>query len=233
VFTRLGPVVPSAVLAIRLPITVATAVLLTVATPGQAWSGQGSDAERVRSARAHYEQAVSHYNLDEFAPALSEFREAYRLKPDPSFLFNIAQCHRKLGENAAALDFYRKYLRSLPDAPNRPEIERMIAELRERGAETDKAPVLPIAPVLAPAHAPAPGPAAALTLAPPTAGAAMSPATVPAGPDPSPAYRRWWFWTALGVVAAGAVVTSVVLASTSDKPYAGTLAPGLVTLRSP
>ena len=220
-------------LAIRSPVAVAAAVLLTVATSGQAWSGQGSDAERVRSARAHYEQAVSHYNLDEFAPALAEFREAYRLKPDPSFLFNIAQCHRKLGENAAALDFYRKYLRSLPDAPNRPEIERMIAELRERGAEADAAPVVPIAPVLAPAQAPAPEPAASLNLAPPPADAAVPPATVPPAPEPSAVYRRWWFWTALGVVAAGAVFTGVVLASSPDKPYAGTLGPGVVTLRSP
>jgi tetratricopeptide (TPR) repeat protein len=212
---------------------VAAAVLLTVATSGRAWSGQGSDAERVRSARAHYEQAVSHYNLDEFAPALTEFREAYRLKPDPSFLFNIAQCHRKLGENASALDFYRKYLRSLPDAPNRPEIERMIAELRERGAEADTAPVVPIAPAATPAQAPAPEPAAALTLAPPPADAAGPPATVPPAAEASAVYRRWWFWTALGVVVAGAVVTGVVLASSPDKPYAGTLGPGVVTLRSP
>jgi tetratricopeptide (TPR) repeat protein len=232
-------VVPSAVLAIRLPVVMTALVLLTVGAPGRAWSGQqGADAERVRTARAHYEQAVSHYNLDEYAPALAEFREAYRLKPDPSFLFNIAQCHRKLGENTEALDFYRKYLRSLPDAPNRPDVERMIAELRARGVEADAAaaaaaaPSVPIAPVPAPTEAPAAGPADSLTIGSPPADAVI---LAPPAPEPghTPVYRRWWFWTALGVVAAGAVVTGVVLASSSDKPYSGTLAPGVVTLRLP
>ncbi|HVU51944.1 MAG TPA: hypothetical protein VHL80_14705, partial [Polyangia bacterium] len=92
----------------RLTIVVAWTVALAAATSAGA---AGGEAARLREAREHYEQAVAHYNLDELAPALAEFREAYRLKPDPSFLFNIAQCHRKLGETDAALDFYRKYLR--------------------------------------------------------------------------------------------------------------------------
>jgi tetratricopeptide (TPR) repeat protein len=93
----------------RLTIVVAWTVALAVAAPARAAGGaSGTEAARLREAREHYEQAVAHYNLDEFAPALAEFREAYRLKPDPSFLFNIAQCHRKLGETDAALDFYRK-----------------------------------------------------------------------------------------------------------------------------
>ena len=169
----------------------------------------------------------------------SGFLEAYRLKPDPSFLFNIAQCHRKLGELNAALDFYRKYLRSLPNAPNRVEVERMISELRARASDADATPVAPIVPPIpvpaaapAPVEAAAPGPVAPLTIAPP-APDVISPPPVPPEPERAPAYRHWWFWTALGVVAATAVVAGVALASSSDNPYSGTLAPGVLTLRSP
>jgi tetratricopeptide (TPR) repeat protein len=213
-------------------LAVATASAAVLA-PAQVFAA-GADAERIRGARAHYEQAVAHYNLDEFAPALAEFREAYRLKPDPSFLFNIAQCHRKLGENAAALDFYRKYLRSLPDAPNRADVERVISELREREAS----PAVPAAPGAAeapPAAAgaaaepevrPAPPPAVLVPAPAPEATLGASPA--PAVPAPTPFYQRWWFWTAVGVAVVGGVVTAIALQG--PDPYSGTLAPGVVDL---
>ena len=111
-----------------------------------------TDAQRLRAARTHYENAVSHYNLDEIEAALEEFREAYRFKPDPSFLFNIAQCYRKLGQREAAIDFYRKYVRASPDATNRAEAERRIAELKAQAderlarrppAERDQSPARP------------------------------------------------------------------------------------------
>lgn len=48
--------------------------------------------------------------------------------------------------------------------------------------------------------------------------------------DPLPAtpiYKQWWLWTALGVAAAGAVVT-VVVVTTEKAPPVGTFSPGLV-----
>jgi tetratricopeptide (TPR) repeat protein len=196
--------------------------------PAHAAGGAAGDA-RLREAREHYEQAVAHYNLDEFAPALAEFREAYRLKPDPSFLFNIAQCHRKLGDTDAALDFYRKYLRSLPDAPNRADVERMIADLRARQAA---APAADATPVSAPAP-PTPPPAAA-PAPPPSPRPAPPPAAVLVSPGPAapaPVYERWWFWTALGAVVAGAVVTGIALSRPAPQPYPGSLDPHTIEVR--
>jgi tetratricopeptide (TPR) repeat protein len=140
------------VAAVRSPLRVALLAAAIVLTSFAAPSAH-ADPARLREARAHYEQAVAYYNLDEYAPALAEFREAYRIKPDPSFLFNIAQCHRKLGQTDAALDYYRKYLRNLPDAPNRADVERMVAELhaKEAAPQPDAAP----APVAAAPPAPA------------------------------------------------------------------------------
>jgi len=87
-------------------------------------------------AKQHFEAGARHYDLAEYDQALSEFREAYRLMPDATFLYNIAQCHRKLGHVDEALNFYKTYRRRAPDARNREEIERRIRELEtERRAK--------------------------------------------------------------------------------------------------
>jgi tetratricopeptide (TPR) repeat protein len=210
-------------------------VLCAAAAP--AARGAPADA-RVRSARAHYESGVAHYNLDEFAAALAEFTEAYRTKPDPSFLFNIAQCHRKLGNADAAVDFYRKYLRNMPDAPNRADVERLIAELRARHAEPSSKPaegepqqeLSPLdrgsfSPAIAAPPPAAPGPA----LVPPSTGGPHAAATAPnllaASPAPAakPAfYRRPLFWVAVGGVAA-TILIGALLSTSSEAPYVGSL----------
>ena len=83
-------------------------------------------------ARAHAQQGTAHYNLDQWSPALAEYEAAYLVFPDPALLFNIAQCHRKLGHPKEALDYFRKYLRVAPTAPNRAEVEKRIEQLEER-----------------------------------------------------------------------------------------------------
>jgi iron complex outermembrane receptor protein len=206
-------------------------------------AASSTDAQRLREARTHYEKAISHYNLDEFEPALEEFREAYRFKPDPSFLFNIAQCYRKLGQRDAAIDFYRKYVRASPDAANRAEAERRIAELKAQGDDAARAPAAngavvapPAATVVAPVDLSAPPPASSSPSAPPalslassaspTASLAASPTSEPASAGTPAFYKRWWFWVALGAVAAGATVAAVTLGSSAQTPYAGTIPPG-------
>ena len=81
-------------------------------------------------AKARYLSGQSHYNLNEFAEALQDFKEAYRLRPDPAFLFNIAQCERQLGNLEEAIKFYRSYLRNKPETDNKREIEKKIEELK-------------------------------------------------------------------------------------------------------
>jgi len=98
--------------------------------------GQGG-GDNAAAAKAHYATGVRHFDLSEFDKALAEFKDAYRNKPDPVFLYNIGQCHRKLGHTDEAITFYQSYLRRAPDAKNREEVERRIAELQSlREAET-------------------------------------------------------------------------------------------------
>jgi tetratricopeptide (TPR) repeat protein len=94
---------------------------------------EGSVAE----ARRHYKQGTTYYNLNHFKEALAEYEAAYLAAAAPEFLFNIAQCHRKLGNRQEALAFYRSYLRNAPRAPNRAEVERRIAELEGKRTARD------------------------------------------------------------------------------------------------
>jgi tetratricopeptide (TPR) repeat protein len=84
-------------------------------------------------AKAHYNRGTSFYNLGRFQDALAEYEAAYLVVQDPPFLFNLAQCHRKLGNNKDALGFYRSYLRVAPNASNRAEVQKRIAELDRQG----------------------------------------------------------------------------------------------------
>ena len=80
-------------------------------------------------AKAHYARGTSYYNLGRYREALAEYEAAYLAVQDPPFLFNIAQCHRKMGRDQEALGAYRSYLRVAPNAPNRSEVQKRIAEL--------------------------------------------------------------------------------------------------------
>ena len=194
---------------------------MPLAVAGEA--GKGVDPAKA-AALAHFETAKRLYDVREYGKALEEYKAAYVAKPDPAFLFNIAQCHRKLGQNEQALDFFQQFLKKSPaDAPNRSQVAARIADLQaEAQAKADQAP--PAKPELAPLpSAPTPLPAPAPPL-PPVA--APLPAPLPAGTDLSPfvqetpaaeakpIYGTWWFWTGVGaVVVAGAATTAYLLSS--------------------
>lgn len=177
------------------------------------WLASGSaraapTAEETAEARRHYAIATRAYDLAEYEAALNEFKEAYRINGDPAFLFNIAQCHRKLGRPADAVSFYRTYLRRAPDTPHRPEVEKFIADLE----------AIPRAPA-APPPAAATSPPQTTVAPPPAAPAAL--VAVPAQPVSAtdrPVYTRAWFWVVTGVVLAGAATAFVL--STRSNPAA-------------
>lgn len=166
-----------------------------------------------QAAKAKFAAGARHFDLSEFDEALADFKDAYRNKPDPVLLYNIAQCHRKLGHTDEAISFYQSYLRRAPEAKNRDEVERRIKELEVlRDAQGA-------------ANAPAASAPAALPASEVVQGAAEQPSTTPvaaldfskpAEREPvatGPVTTRWWFWTALGAVAAGTVTAIVIVAA--------------------
>jgi outer membrane protein assembly factor BamD (BamD/ComL family) len=194
---------------------VAIAVLAIVLLAGPAAATPPTPEEKAK-AREHYQKGLTHYDIKEYSEALAEFKNAYRVVQDPAFLFNIAQCYRKLGQDVEALDYYRNFVRRFPNAPNRGEVDRRIQEIEK---ELDNRPA-PVSPLIGdPRLDTGPKNGAAQTPPPPAEpppppAASPAPAIV-ATPQPvqsePPIYTRWWFWTAVGavVVVAGGVILAV------------------------
>jgi tetratricopeptide (TPR) repeat protein len=88
-------------------------------------------ADNSADAKQHYQRGVTAYNLQRFDVALKEFQAAYENRPEPVFLFDIAQTQRQLGDYDAATRSYRAYLQEQPDAANRDEVLTRIAELQK------------------------------------------------------------------------------------------------------
>ena len=100
-------------------VALAIAVLLS---GHSAWA-QPTDAD------VAYEDGRRLYDLREWDQAIAKFKEAYRLRPDPKSLFNIAQSFRLKNDCVEAINFYRTYKRNFPNEKNVPKVDKFIAEL--------------------------------------------------------------------------------------------------------
>jgi Tetratricopeptide repeat len=84
-----------------------------------------------RVAREHYRRATKAYEIGQYDEAIREFGEAYKIKDDPSILYNLAQAHRLAGHREEALRTFRMFLLKVPDTPHRADAEARIAELQK------------------------------------------------------------------------------------------------------
>lgn len=170
-------------------------------------------------ARTLFSDGQKAYDVGQFPQALELYSEAYKLKPLPGFLFNIAQCHRQLGNyKEAAFAFGRFIDNSAPKAANVELARELIEDMKRRQAEKDAADAK--AADERRAHA-----EAALKDAP--VATHLTPDAAPPPPPPVvvvedvPVYKRGWFWGVTGgvVVAAAAGITAAVLLSKPAKTY--------------
>lgn len=136
----------------------AVAVALVVCAPTVRAAG---NADSLQEAKDHYDRGMAHYELGEFAAAVEEFKAAYARSQAPGLLFNLAQASRLNKDYEQALHFYRTYLRVRPDAANRDDVEKRIAELEpivemRRRAEEEKLSAVSRQPATRPAAPPSP-----------------------------------------------------------------------------
>jgi tetratricopeptide (TPR) repeat protein len=204
-------------------------------------------AENRQLARDFYKEGSRLYDVTDYRGALEAFKKAYVNYEEPTLLFNIAQCHRYLGEKTEALTFYKTYLRKSPNAPNAEDVRGLIKELESALEGERRAKNAPPAGTLGPgpaksasakapdknkkaeaqkpAEKPAEKPSENAAVAQVPAAVDTGPATpAPASQQDQPLIKKWWLWTAVGggvVVIALAVGLGVGL-SQGDSPYPAT-----------
>lgn len=110
-------------------------LLAVVAILGVACAGSARADEATAAARSHFREGARLYKQARYREAIAEFQAAYQAKPNGVVLFNIAQCHEKLGELPEAIRNYQEYLREVPNASDRETVEAVIANLQRRQAE--------------------------------------------------------------------------------------------------
>ena len=69
------------------------------------------DEELKQKVKKLFEDGMVQYDLRRFDVAITLFEKAFETRPDPVFLYNIAQAHRMAGRPAEAAAFYRNFLR--------------------------------------------------------------------------------------------------------------------------
>lgn len=207
-------------------IAVGVVVLAVLAAAGD--RARAADP-RTEAAREHSRQGDAYYKLEKYTNAIGEYEQAYLSKPDPSFLFNIAQCHRLMGQSAEAVKFYRRFLNDAPpSSPSRAVAEKHIRDLEDAAKASATEPPAttpaPIAP-LPPANPPPPTGVGATTpvaleatnpTSPSIATPVVESRSPPASEDQKPFYYKWWFWTAVGAVVATGIVIGVVASAGHD-----------------
>jgi hypothetical protein len=176
--------------------------------------------------------------------ALQTFAKLYAETLNPIYLRNIGRCQQKLKQPDKAIDAFHDYLikgGKKISADEKAEINGYIKEmeaLRDEQAAKQQAtppvtpvtPVQPVQPIVPDQPVGPPG----YTAQPATAYPGAPDAYPPGGQQPSgalvaqpgqsepassgPVYTKWWFWTIVGAVVIGGVVTAVALSSGTSKP---------------
>lgn len=146
----------------------------------------GADKKSDRRARDLFQKGQTAYDVGDFKEALDAYTAAYKEKPLPAFVFNIAQCHRQLHAWEKAAFFYRRYLTLMPNAPNAQQARDLLSEVEKSAAEEKKAAdtggfaAAPVSPSTSEVSTPQP----AGVPPPPPPASTTSPTPAPAGDVP-------------------------------------------------
>ena len=153
--------------------------------------GSGKDDPSTELAKKHFYRGEKLFALRRFKDALRHYEAAFEARPLPEFLFNIGQCHRNLGNFQEAIFSFRKYLKLMPRARNREQVEEYIRRLEKEQEKADRR----------------------VDIVPKNGDTAVRPP-----PPRTPIYKRWWFWTGVAAVAATGTAVLVLRDTGSDLP---------------
>lgn len=202
--------------------------------------------EAKAQAREKFNDGNAAYEQGDFRQALEAFEAAYQLAPLPGFLFNVAQCHRQLGNYARAASSYRRFLALSEKEPaNAALVKELIAEMdakakpskpvaQAKAVAKDRPEAVPSKPPHAPGEATKEHSALkeserkALDIRTSRSMAAREkslPLAAVPGPaaheEREPLVRKWWVWAGAG--AAALVAGGVIYALAAPDPRTPTL----------
>ena len=86
-------------------------------------------AEQREAARVAYDRGRKLFAENKFADARAAFQEAYDNVPNPIVLVSIGECQLRLGNYEDSHDAFTRYLQGRPDAPDRADVEKKLAEI--------------------------------------------------------------------------------------------------------
>src|SRR6266496_3989928 len=153
---------------VALAAVVAGVALMAAARPARAQMTQVQKDE----VKLHYQRATRAYDLQKYTEAIDEYQKAYEISGDPPMLYNIAQAYRLADQPGQAAQYYRRFLQRMPNARNREDVERKIADQEKLADQRKK-----LEPVAPPPTAPT---------KPPPIVEVKPPVEVPVTPPPPP-----------------------------------------------
>jgi tetratricopeptide (TPR) repeat protein len=215
--------------------TCVLSALLARAARAETSQREGGDTS---VARGHFQRAEAAFSEGRFDQALAGYEAAYKAKPLPGLLFNVAQCHRNLGKQERALFYYRRYLSLDPRTPNRALVEQLIGESEKKVAASRAAPAASASERTEPPPIAAPPLPLGKTGSSPTGEPpprSMSKADRPGAPASAispppvvvetdrprarqPLHRRWWVWAAVGGAVLAGTTAALLSRGSSPRP---------------
>ncbi len=179
-------------------------------------------ATAVQQAHDLARAAIRLYEIGDYDEAIENFKKSFELDPNPAVVFNLAQAYRFKHDYPQAKLLFENFLRMLPRARNRADVQLLIAEMA-RKADADAAAARARAATM-PTPMPATGPVEPVvkieyrTIQAPAAelSAEQLDLLVQARMPPAkPIYKRPWVWAVVGgVVVAVAVGVAVGVTQT-------------------
>ena len=122
--------------------------------------GRAAAADPKAEAKEHLDRATQFHEQHRFGDALQELQAAYTLDPQPDLLYGIAQIDVKIGRCPDAIEFYKRFLATKPNATAAAAAEHWIevcttnpppAEPAEPADDKPTAPPEPAAAIQPPA----------------------------------------------------------------------------------
>ncbi len=157
-------------------------------------------------ARLHFEAGTAYFDRGEYEEAIEEWEEAYELSRRAPLLLNISNAQERIAQFAEAAATLERFLASGDEMAesNRMNLQARVETLRQRAQDAAAAEAVESMRSTNPYDA--------------AEGEPAQPPAVEVTSQRTRWYRSWWFWTIVGVVVAGGVVTAAVVPNVNNDP---------------